>query len=150
MSLSRQTVGELKREVSFDPEDVWKGGYLVRDPGGQLNVVLVATGSEVPLACDAAALLSESGIVARVVSVPSVERLYAQGPAYLEALVPAGVPAVAVEAGIGQSLRGIVGRDGLVHGMAGFGASAPWEALADHFAFVPEKLAAAVRAHLTR
>ena len=106
MSLSRQTVGEVKREVPFTPEDVWKGGYLVRDPGGQPNVVLVATGSELPLACDAAGLLAESGIAARVVSVPSVERLYAQGPAYLESLVPAGVAAVAVEAGIGSEPAG--------------------------------------------
>ena len=85
---------------------------------------------------------------ARVVSVPSVDLLREQGPAFLEQLVPTGIPAVAVEAGIGESLRGIVGRNGLVYGMTGFGASASAQALADHFGFVPEKLADAVRAHL--
>ena len=147
-ALSRHKVDELKREAPFSPEDVWKGAYLVRDPNGPPDVVIVATGSEVPLACEAAALLGESGTAARVVSVPSVDLLRQQGPAFLEELVPAAVPAVAVEAAMGESLRGIVGRSGLVYGMDGFGASASWQALAEHFGFVPEKLAAAVREHL--
>ena len=150
LSLTRQGVPALKREAPFAPEDVWKGGYLVRDPNGRPDVVLVATGSEVALACDAAALLAEASIAARVVSVPSLERLEAQDAAYLEALVPADLAAVAVEAGRGGSLRGLVGRSGLVYGVPGFGASAPWERLAHEFGFVPEKLAAAVRAHLGR
>jgi transketolase len=148
LSLSRHKVEALKREVPFAPEDVFKGGYLVRDPNGRPDVVLVATGSEVSLACEAAALLGESGTTARVVSVPSVDLLRQQDPAYLDALVPLDVPAVAIEAGMGESLRGIVGRQGLVYGMKGFGASASAGALAEHFGFVPDAVAAAVRAHL--
>ena len=147
-SLSRQKVDALKREVPFVPEDVWKGGYVVRDANGRPDVVLVASGSEVALACDAAALLAEAGVAARVVSVPSLELLRAQGDAYLDELVPEDVPAVAVEAALGESLRSLVGRRGLVYGMKRFGASASWQALADEFGFVPDKLAAAIRTFL--
>ncbi len=148
LSLSRHKVDAVKREAAFTPEDVWKGGYLVRDPNGRPDVVLVATGSEVSLACEAAALLGEGGTAVRVVSVPSLDLLRRQGAAYLDELVPTDIPAVAVEAGMGESLRGIVGRQGLVYGMKGFGASASAGALAEHFGFVPDALAAAVRAHL--
>ncbi len=148
-SLSRQKVDGLKRDSGFTPSDVWKGGYVVRDANGAPDVTLVASGSEVSLACEAATLLGEDGIAARVVSVPSLELLGAQGDAYLDDLVPEGVPAVGIEAGLGESLRGIVGRKGLIYGMKSFGASASAGALAEHFGFVPDQLAAAVRAHLS-
>jgi len=148
LSLTRQSVPVLKREAPFTPEDVWRGGYVVRDVEGTPDVVLLASGSEVALACDAAALLAGEGQRARVVSVPCLERLAAQSEAYVEALVPAGLPCVAVEAGRGESFRGLVGRGGLVYGIDRFGASAPYKQLAELFGFTPEKLAAAVRAHL--
>ena len=59
-----------------------------------------------------------------------------------------GTLVVAVEAGIGESFRRLVGRSGLVYGMSGFGESAPYKVLADHFGFTPEKLAAAVSERL--
>jgi len=148
LSLTRQRVPALKREAPFTPEDVWRGGYVVRDTEGAPDVVLLASGSEVPLACDAATLLAAEGQRARVVSVPCLERLAAQDDAYVEALVPAGLPCIAVEAGRGESFRGLVGRQGLVYGIDRFGASAPWKQLAEHFGFTPEKLAEAVRVHL--
>jgi transketolase len=150
MALSRQKVPALKREGPFAPTDVWKGGYVVRDAGGKPDVVLLATGSEVALACNAANQLGEAGIAARVVSVPSLELLLAQGEAYVDQLVPLDVPAVAVEAGRGESFRALVGRKGRIHGVPGFGASAPWQALAEHFGFTPDAVTAAVQEHLGR
>jgi transketolase len=110
--------------------------------------VLVASGSEVSLACEAAALLSSDGIAARVVSAPSLELLAAQPAAWRDELLPNGVPLVAVEAGRGESWRGLVGREGLVYGIDRFGASAPYKKLAEHFGFTPDALAKRVREHL--
>jgi len=149
-ALTRQALPVLKRECAFDARDVLRGAYKVRDPRGRPDVVLVATGSEVAVACDAATLLAESGIAARVVSAPSLELLREQGDAYVRSLLEPGVPAVAVEAGRGQALRALIGPSGLVLGMESFGASAPYQALAKHFGFVGDAVAARVRAFLGR
>jgi transketolase len=148
-SLTRQGVRSLSRPAGFEPTDVWKGGYAVVEPGARADVVLVATGSEVALACDAEEKLRAGGVTARIVSVPSLDRFLAQPAAYREALVPSqGTPVVAVEAGVGESLRRLVGSRGLVYGIDRFGASAPTAVLAEAFGFTPDKLAAAVLAHL--
>jgi transketolase len=145
LALSRQTLPALKRDGDFRKEDVLKGAYAVRQPTAKPDVVLVATGSEVSVACDAASLLGEQGIAARVVSVPCVELFLQQPAAEREALVPLdGTPLVAVEASTGQSLGRLVGAGGLVYGIDRFGASAPYEVLADYFGLTPEKLGARV------
>jgi transketolase len=148
LALSRQSVPALKREAPFAPEQVWRGAYTVRDSSGEPDVALLASGSEVSLACEAAALLSSDGIAARVVSVPSLEWLAAQPAAFRDELLPEGLPLVAVEAGRGESWRGLVGREGLVYGIERFGASAPYKKLAEHFGFTPDALAKRVREHL--
>ena len=108
-----------------------------------------STGSEVSLACDAAAALAGQGVGARVVSAPCLERFESQPRAYREGLLRAGdAPVVAVEAGRGQSLRGLAGDRGLVYGIDRFGASAPLGALAEEFGFTPDRLAEGVRRHL--
>jgi transketolase len=150
LALTRQTVPALKRETPLAPEAFARGGYVLRDTAGEPDVVLAASGSEVALACEAAALLSSDGIAARVVSVPSLELLAEQPAAYRDELLPSGVPLVAVEAGRAESWRGLVGRDGLVYGIDRFGASAPWKKLAEHFGFTPDALAKRVREHLRR
>lgn len=150
LALSRQKVAALKREVPFEPRDVWKGGYLVREPEGGLDVVVLASGSEVTLACEAASMLGAEDIRVRVVSVPCVELFAQQDDAYQDGLVPDDVPAVAVEAGLAEGLRRWVGRRGLIYGMKGFGKSASYEALAEHFGFTAPKLAEAIRQHLAR
>ena len=150
LALSRQSLPVLKRECDFEAQDVLRGAYKVRDPKGKPDVTIVATGSEVAVACDAAALLAESGIAARVVSAPSLELLRAQGDAYRNDLLGSGVPLVAVEAGRGEALRALIGPSGLVVGMDRFGASASYQALAKHFGFVGDALAARVRAFLGR
>ena len=148
LALSRQTVPALKREAPFSPELFWRGAYVVRDSGGEPDVALLASGSEVSLACAAAELLSSDGIAARVVSVPSLEWLGAQPAALRDELLPPGLPLVAVEAGRGESWRALVGRDGLVYGIERFGASAPYKKLAEYFGFTPEALAKRVREHV--
>jgi len=148
LALSRQTVPALKREAPFSPELVFRGAYVVRDARGEPDVALLASGSEVALACEAAELLSSDGIAARVLSVPSLEWLAAAPAALRDELFPPGLPLVAVEVGRGESWRGIVGREGLVYGIERFGASAPYKKLAEHFGFTPDALAKRVREHL--
>jgi transketolase len=145
LALSRQKVQGLERPGSFQLEDVWKGGYAVQDPGAGEQVVLVATGSEVSLACDAAQKLAGEGVPARVVSLPCLSLFLEQPESYREALVPtSGTPVVAIEAGRAESLRRLVGPTGLVYGIDTFGASAPYADLAPHFGFTPDQLATQV------
>ena len=148
LALTRQTVPALKRDVPLTLETLARGAYSVREPAGEPDVTLLASGSEVSLACEAAALLSSDGIAARVVSAPSLELFAAQPAAYRDELLPTSVPVVAVEAGRGESWRGLVGREGLVCGIERFGASAPYQQLAEYFGFTPDALAKRVRAHL--
>jgi transketolase len=151
LALSRQGLRALERPTGFEPQDVWKGAYVVGESSGAPDVVMLASGSEVALCLDAARLLAESGVSARVVSAPCLELFDARPQNEQLAVVPDdGTPIVAVEAGCGESFRRYVGRNGLIYGINHFGESAPDEVLADHFGFVPEKLAKRVLEHLGR
>ncbi|MBW2666569.1 MAG: transketolase [Deltaproteobacteria bacterium] len=144
-SLTRQTVKALDRSSDFTLDDVLRGGYAVKDPGDNAQVVLVATGSEVALACEAEEKLRAEGIGARVVSLPCLEVFLAQPEAYRRSLLGDGsTPVVAVEAGVGESLRRLVGTLGIVYGIDRFGASAPAADLAEEFGFTPDQLAGTV------
>jgi transketolase len=149
LSLTRHEVPGLPRDAGFDRYDVWRGGYTLKESDGAPRVVILASGSEVSLACDAADELSGSGVPTRVVSVPCQE-LFAQQPEeYQDALVPDDdTLLVAVEAGAAQSYRRWVGRRGIIHGMESFGASAPYKDLATHFGFTQEALVSRIRAAL--
>ena len=149
MALTRQGVPTLDRPAEFEDGDVWKGAYRVRGSEGKPDLVLVASGSEVGLACEAADQLAAQGRSVQVVSVPSLELFDQQTEAEQLALIPDdGTPVVALEAGRGESFRRFVGRSGLIIGMSTFGESAPAAALADHFGFTPDKVAARIEAHL--
>ena len=149
LALTRQKVKPLERPAGFRPEDVWRGGYVVRDPGPDPKVVLVATGSEVGLACDAAEKLAADSMPARVVSLPCLELFLEQPAEARRAVIPDdGTPVVAVETGCGESLRRLTGSRGLVYGISRFGASAPYADLAEYFGFTPDQLSARVREHL--
>jgi transketolase len=149
LALSRQTVRALEREAGFALEDVWRGAYAVQNPGSETKLVLLATGSEVSLACDAANKLGAAGLPARVVSVPCLELFLEQPEEYRLGLVPQeGVPVVAVEAARGESFRRLVGRRGLICGIDRFGASAPQAVLAETFGFTPDQLVARIQEHL--
>jgi len=147
-ALTRQTVPAFERDAGFAPEAVWQGAYCVRAAGERPDVVLLATGSEVPVACDAAKELAGAGIAARVVSAPSLELFAAQGREYRAELLPAGVPVVGVEAARGGSLERYAAPNGFVHGIDRFGLSAPASDLAERFGFTGPRLAAEVRKRL--
>jgi transketolase len=124
-----------------------RGGYILREAdGGAPRVVLIATGSEVSLACAAQEALAAQGIAARVVSLPCTQRFDAQPAAYRQQILPPELPRVAVEAGHPDLWRKYVGLDGAVIGIECFGESAPATVLYDHFGITVAKIAEAARA----
>jgi transketolase len=148
LALSRQKLPALRRARPLTAADFARGAYAVRDVG-QPKVVLVASGSEVSLACDAAEKLHAENVPARVVSLPCLELFLAQPASWRNTLIPAdGAPVVAIEAARGQSLRGLAGAHGLVYGIDRFGASAPYTDLAEFFGFTPDRVCARVLEHL--
>ena len=146
LALTRQTVPLFARRADFQPEEVWRGAYKVADHGAEPRVVLVATGSEVPVACAAAADLVQGGIACRVVSLPCLELFVAQPANYQAELIPPDKPVVLLEAGVGESLRCVAGGPVLNLGVRRFGASAPYGELTRRFGFTPEAVSRAVAA----
>ncbi|MGL6043868.1 MAG: transketolase-like TK C-terminal-containing protein, partial [Sandaracinobacteroides sp.] len=122
-----------------------EGAYRLVAAAAPRQVVLVASGSEVAIAVDAARLLEAGGIGADVISMPSWERYREAGDPNL---FPADVLKVSVEAGSTFGWERIVGRDGLMIGIDGFGASAPAPALYQHFGLTPEAISERVKRHL--
>ncbi len=121
---------------------VANGGYVLRDGS---DVVLIATGSEVSLALEAADLLGSAGTSARVVSLPCWELFFAQDASYRDSVLGRGVPRVSIEAASTFGWERVVGSDGLMVGLDRFGASAPAEVLAEEFGFTPESVVALVQ-----
>ncbi|HKA15283.1 MAG TPA: transketolase [Myxococcota bacterium] len=150
LALSRQKLPALRRAHAFSPSDVARGAYAVRDPANPV-VVLVASGSEVSLACDAAEKLHAENVAARVVSLPCLDLFYEQPMEWRNELVPTDrLPVIAIEAARGQSLRGLAGTRGFVYGLDRFGASAPYTDLAEYFGFTPDRVCSRVLSHLLR
>jgi transketolase len=109
---------------------------------------VIATGSEVGLAVDAAKRLAEAGRRIRVVSMPCTEVFDMQSQQYRDSVLVPGVPRVAIEAGARDGWWRYVGPDGAVIGMETFGASAPAKKLFEHFGFTPENVVRTVDALL--
>ena len=124
---------------------VERGGYVLRDGA---DLVIVATGSEVHVALGAADLLADDGVSARVVSLPSWELFGAQDDDYQGEVLGEGIPRVSVEAAATFGWERIVGVDGLMIGIDHFGASAPWERIAEEWGFTAESVAARISAWL--
>ncbi|HVC12843.1 MAG TPA: transketolase C-terminal domain-containing protein, partial [Burkholderiales bacterium] len=142
--LSRQNLPFAKRDAAT-LANVERGGYVLSEASGAARAVLIATGSEVALALAAQKLLAAEGVETRVVSMPSTSVFDRQDAAYRGAVLPHGVPRVAVEAGVTAFWRKYVGLEGAVVGIDRFGESAPAGELFKHFGFTPEHVAAAVR-----
>ncbi len=124
--------------------DIARGGYVLKDSVGAPQIILIATGSEVGLAMQAAQQLGDG---VRVVSMPSTDVFDRQDAAYREAVLPKAVrKRVAIEAGVSDFWRKYVGLDGAVVGIDTFGASAPIEALMPHFGFTVERVVEVARA----
>jgi transketolase len=129
-----------------------RGGYVLADfdPGASgKRAVVIATGSEVALAMGARDALAKEGIAVRVVSIPCTSAFERQDAAYRASVLPAGIPRVAVEAGVTGYWHRYVGaiddRHGAVVGIDTFGESAPAPVLFKYFGFTVERVAAAVR-----
>jgi transketolase len=144
--LTRQGVPVLEG-TNF--EGVQRGGYILgsengKDGGGEPDVVLIGTGSEVQLAVEAQKLLADRDIVARVVSMPCVEWFESQPEEYRDAVLPPTVSArVAVEAGVAQCWHKLVGDTGRIVSIEHYGESADAKTLFREFGFTPEAVAAA-------
>ncbi|MFY8121572.1 MAG: transketolase-like TK C-terminal-containing protein, partial [Burkholderiaceae bacterium] len=142
---SRQAVPFLR--TATDLEAIRKGAYVFSEaPGGaaQARAVIIATGSEVPLAVQAQQQLAGQGVAVRVVSMPSTTVFDRQSVQYKAAVLPEGVPRVAVEAGVTDLWWKYVRGTGAVLGVDRYGESAPAAAVYRHFGLTAENLAAVV------
>jgi transketolase len=135
----------LTRPAGFAFGDLRRGAYLLRDSDARDALTLIATGSEVGVALDAAERLATAGMPTRVVSMPAPQLYLQQDEAFRRQLLPAGGRRVSVEAGVTDGWRAIVGERGLALGIDRFGESAPAEALAVHFGLTGEAVARRVR-----
>jgi transketolase len=140
---SRQNVAFQKRDAATI-EAIRRGGYVLADAPGA-RAVIIATGSEVPLAAGAQAKLAAEGIPVRVVSMPSTNVFDRQDGAYRTSVLPRGLPRVAVEAGVTDYWRKYVGLEGEVIGIDRFGESAPGPELFKFFGFTVDNVVAAVK-----
>ncbi|MFJ7189114.1 transketolase [Streptomyces bacillaris] len=145
LALTRQGVPTYEAN-----EDAAKGGYVLFEAeGGEPQVLLIATGSEVHVAVEAREQLQAAGVPTRVVSMPSVEWFEEQDQGYKESVLPPSVKArVAVEAGIGLTWHRYVGDAGRIVSLEHFGASADAKVLFREFGFTAENVAAVARESL--
>jgi transketolase len=155
LCLTRQNLPTFDRSdgAGFaSAEGVARGGYvLVEASTGKPQVILLATGSEVAIAVEAAKRLEAEGLPTRVVSMPCVEWFDAQDAAYRQSVLPRDVRVrVSVEAGIAQGWAKYVGDAGESVSLEHYGASAPYGVLYEQFGLTPDRVTAAVRASLSK
>ena len=156
VALARQTVTTCLALTRQDTEhqarssdalaQIERGGYTLRDCDGTPDLILIATGSEVEIARLAAERLATEGHKVRLVSMPSLDTFLEQSTAYRESVLPKGVSRrIAVEAGTSMRWWQILGLNGRMIGMRGFGESAPAEELMTHFGFTTDHIAEVAR-----
>jgi transketolase len=137
--LSRQALPAMARSAA-QVAGIAQGGYVLSDCDGSPDCVLIATGSEVALAMEAAKGLTEQGRRVRVVSMPCTDLFDMQPQQYRDSILPPGVPAVAIEAGVRDGWWRYVSGRGAVIGIDSFGASAPAKKLFEHFGFTRDNV----------
>ena len=137
---TRQNLPALNRPENWNPAAMLKGAYTVWGYDCE-DTVIVATGSEVALAIDAAKLLAEQGQACRVVSMPCMELFLEQNEIYRNQILPPQARKISLEAGSTIGWERIVGCDGLMIGRDEYGASAPGEVLAQKFGFTADTVA---------
>ncbi len=146
--LTRQDLAPYDEETAAKV-DVSRGAFVVSDDE-DFDIVLIATGSEVNLALEAAKLLREHGVRTRVVSMPSQELFLEQDSAYQESVIPSYATCfVSIEAGSTYGWERFIGRDGLAIGLDRFGASAPYKVLAEKFGFTPQGVLDAIKEYFS-
>ncbi len=141
LALTRQSLPTLDRTQVASASNVAKGAYTLLDSEGTPQIILIATGSEVSLALDAAHTLRQEGIAVRVVSMPSRELFEEQSAEYKESVLPKNVRArIAIEAASPMGWERYVGLDGDTVTLNHFGASAPATILFQQFGFTVENI----------
>jgi transketolase len=146
IALSRQKLANLPRPAGFDNRTMLKGAYTIAESEGEPTLLLIATGSEVEVAVAAKKILDAEGDRVRVISAPCWNLFERQDAAYRDAVLPRGPRRAAIEIGVTEPWRGVVGLDGIVIGRDDFGASAPDKVIQKEFGFTPEAVAARLRA----
>ncbi len=135
--LSRQNIknlpslGRSRREEAMQAE---KGAYVVVD-SAKPAVVMVASGSEVSTLVEGAELLAKEGVNVRIVSVPSEGLFRDQPKSYQESVLPQGIVRYGMTSGLPVTLQGLVGENGMIHGLDHFGYSAPYKVLDEKFGY---------------
>ncbi|MEJ2507424.1 MAG: transketolase C-terminal domain-containing protein, partial [Ignavibacteriaceae bacterium] len=139
--LTRQKLPVFDRKKLASAENLNKGAYIIKEAKDNPQVILMASGSEVYLAIDAAEKLQEEGINVRVVSFPSWELFEKQDSKYKSQVLPEFIKArVAIEAGISLGWKRYVGDLGEVISIEKFGASAPYTTIFENYGFTPENI----------
>jgi len=149
LALTRQNLPTLDRAKYAPASGLARGGYILSDPPGDVQVILIGTGSEVALCLAAQEQLAAEGVAARVVSMPSWELFDEQPQDYRDWVLPPSIAArVACEAGIEQGWSKYTGTAGRFVGMRGFGASGPYKQLFEHFGITVEAIVCEAKAAL--
>jgi transketolase len=147
LALTRQNLPQLRRALD-ERNKCAAGAYEISPASGAAQVSIFATGSEVSIAVEAQKLLADKGVAARVVSVPSFELFQKASEATRKAVIGDAAVKVGVEAAVRQGWDAIIGSDGAFVGMTGFGASAPYKDLYNHFGIPAAKVAEAALSKL--
>lgn len=151
MVLSRQNVPTLDRSVYGSAQGSAKGGYVLKDCSGTPEVILMATGTELPITVEAGEQLESAGVKVRVVSMPSWELFEMQDQTYRDQVLPPQVSArVACEAAIEMGWQRYLGCTGKFVGMTGFGGSGPFEKLYEHFGITAAAIVQAAQSQLNK
>ncbi|NVK33278.1 MAG: transketolase [Rhodobacteraceae bacterium] len=147
LALTRQNL--VSQRNTFEEENLCaRGAYVLIDSENDAAVTIFASGSEVEIAVEAHAELTEAGIATRVVSVPSFELFEMQSDDYKSDVIGQSPAKIAIEAGIKMGWERFIGTEGTFIGMSGFGASGPYKALYEHFGITKEAVVAAAKAKL--
>ncbi len=148
MSLTRQGMPTLceAREENLSA----KGAYILRETGGEPEITLFASGSEVSIAHDAYEQLAADGHQVRLVSVPCMDLFWQQDGEYIQNLLCNESVKIAVEAGVRQSWDRMIGSHSAFIGMDSFGASAPADELYKHFGITAEAIVEATKKKLEK
>jgi len=142
LALTRQGLPILDRNEYASADGLHRGGYVLSDDGGkQPDIILMASGSEVHIAIEAARKLKEKGISVRLVSMPSWELFDKQTEKYRDQVLPPEINArVAIEAGATQGWHRYLGHKAEVVGIDHFGASAPYKVLYEKFGITADRV----------
>jgi len=146
LALTRQSLPTLDRTVFGTAELLHRGAYVLKDVNGTPDALILASGSEVKLALEAAETLAQDGVAARVVSMPSWELFDDQTQEYKNSVLPENVKArVSIEAGATQGWHKYLGMNGIAIGLDHFGASAPINDLFTNFGITADSVVQAVK-----